>query len=200
MLLYSVLVLANIFNPAHLVRNEETFMKVPQLISHFGYMFEEHYVTTEDGYILTVHRIPVGRDDRPAPHSPQRRPPVLLMHCLLCDSSVFVLNLPTQSLGFVLADAGFDVWMANTRGNEYGKNHSRLSVRDKAFWNFTWYHHSRYDLKNTVEYVIDVTKQEDIYYVGHSQGTLIMFARLAEDPSFNSKESFNLLQRLGLSV
>ncbi|KIH68716.1 ab-hydrolase associated lipase region [Ancylostoma duodenale] len=62
MLLYSVLVLANIFNPAHLVRNEETFMKVPQLISHFGYMFEEHYVTTEDGYILTVHRIPVGRD------------------------------------------------------------------------------------------------------------------------------------------
>ncbi|RCN52625.1 hypothetical protein ANCCAN_01324 [Ancylostoma caninum] len=64
----------------------------------------------------------------------------------------------------------------------------------------SWYHHSRYDLKNTVEYVIDVTKQEDIYYVGHSQGTLIMFARLAEDPEFNSKESFNLLQRSELSM
>ncbi|EPB75148.1 hypothetical protein ANCCEY_05774 [Ancylostoma ceylanicum] len=134
MLLYYVLVFVSILNPAHPTRNEETFMKVPQLISHFGYMFEEHYVTTEDGYILTVHRIPVGRD------------------------------VTFNRKGFVLADAGFDVWMANTRGNEYGKNHSYLSVGDKAFWNFTWYHHSRYDLKNTVEYVINATKQEDIYY------------------------------------
>ena len=29
-----------------------------------GYPEETHYVTTEDGYILTLHRIPAGKDDR----------------------------------------------------------------------------------------------------------------------------------------
>lgn len=43
----------------------------PQLIRHFGYTAEEHFVTTEDGYILTVHRIPVGRDGKLTHLSPE---------------------------------------------------------------------------------------------------------------------------------
>ncbi len=33
------------------------------MIKYWGYPFEEHFTTTEDGYILGIHRIPHGRDE-----------------------------------------------------------------------------------------------------------------------------------------
>lgn len=35
-----------------------------------------------------------------------------------------------------LADDGFDVWLANNRGNIYCKKHEWLSVDTYDFWNF----------------------------------------------------------------
>ena len=32
------------------------------MIEYWGYPVEEHRVTTDDGYILTMHRIPYGKD------------------------------------------------------------------------------------------------------------------------------------------
>ena len=42
-----------------------------------------------------------------------------------------------QSLAYVLADAGMDVWLGNNRGNEFGLNHVTLSSKKKKFWD--WY-------------------------------------------------------------
>lgn len=46
-----------------------------------GYPVETHRVTTEDGYILEMHRIPFGvHPKRPQPPVQQQRIPVVLFH------------------------------------------------------------------------------------------------------------------------
>ena len=57
-------------------------------------------VVTEDGYILTVHRIP-----QYSGHSP----PVFLQHGLMSSSADWVLTGPHHALAFLLSDAGNDL-------------------------------------------------------------------------------------------
>lgn len=54
-------------------------------------------MTTEDGYILGLHRIPYGRDANNVAN--QNKPVVLVMHGLLCSSADFVLMGPGSGLG-----------------------------------------------------------------------------------------------------
>ncbi|KAF2889694.1 hypothetical protein ILUMI_16479 [Ignelater luminosus] len=84
------------------------------LIEKNGYPFENHTVQTEDGYILEIHRIPHGRNS-----SRNTGPPVLFVPGYFCSSADWVNMGPENSLGFILADKGYDVWLANYRGTRY---------------------------------------------------------------------------------
>lgn len=154
------------------------------MIKWWEYPAEIHDVLTDDGYIITIHRIPYGRS---SPLTNKTRPVILLMHGLEDASSTWVINLPQQSFGFIAADSGFDVWLGNVRGNTYGKDHIKMNPKDKEFWRFTWDEMVRYDLDAIFKKIEKVTGQRQIYYVGHSQGTLIMFSKLAIDPRFHEK-------------
>ncbi len=158
----------------------DCFYNITQMIQSKGYSCEEHKVITSDGYILGVFRIPHGRN---SPSSIPGRP-VLLQHGLLDSATTWAINFPNESLSYILADAGYDVWLGNMRGNYYSRAHVKYNpAHDEAFWDFSWDEMASIDLPSMIYHILNVTQQTQIGYVGHSQGTMIGFAEFGRPDS-----------------
>nr|GEX24115.1 triacylglycerol lipase 2-like [Tanacetum cinerariifolium] len=159
-------------------------------VTKYGYKCQEIDVTTEDGFILSVQRIPEGRDGGSGGEG--TRPPVLLQHGVLVDGLTWLLNSPEQSLALILADNGYDVWIANTRGTSYSRRHVSLDPSMHEFWDWTWDEIASSDLPAVIAYIFQQTNQK-IHYVGHSLGTLIALASFSEGKQIDKMKSAALL-------
>jgi len=112
---------------------------------------------------------------------------VLLQHGILCSSADWVMGHSDDSLGYILADAGYDVWLGNYRGNTYSKAHCSLTSKDEEFWNFSWDDMGKYDIPAMIDHILKVTKQDQIFYVGHSMGTTGFMVMANERPEYQDK-------------
>lgn len=184
-----------------------------ELCDIFGYQHEEHVVQTKDGYLLGIHRIPCRKGERNlnsgmSPGKNVHKPVVYLHHGLLMCSDVFLCTTSAhRSLPLMLAEAGYDVWLGNNRGNKYSKKHVTHHPYSSHFWyvsclvsnsefvhlfsisyrNFCIDEFARYDIPDSIEYILKVTGEKSLSYIGFSQGTAQAFAALSICPTLNTK-------------
>nr|XP_008114497.2 PREDICTED: lysosomal acid lipase/cholesteryl ester hydrolase isoform X1 [Anolis carolinensis] len=164
--------------------NPEAHMNVSQMIVYRGYPSEEYEVLTEDNYYLTINRIPHGRRHLTVKGS---KPVAFLQHGLFGEASHWVLNMANNSLGFILADAGYDVWLGNNRGTSWSRKHQNLSADEEKYWDFSFHEMGIYDLPAMINFVLKKTQQEQLYYVGHSQGCTIGLIAFSAIPELSRK-------------
>ncbi|KAH9530142.1 hypothetical protein DERF_003970 [Dermatophagoides farinae] len=186
----------------------DTNRNIFELIESRGFQYESHFLNTGNGYIIQLVRI-----INPYSSSDILPPPVFLQHGFQTNGNQWLINrngyLDTNgdyyemdpdnndeliidknestcsSLGFVLANRGYDVWLGNYRGSIYSTNHTTLDIHSAEFWSFSIDNLVDEDLKSTIDYVRNMTNRKSISYVGHSQGAFMMFALLAKHPEYS---------------
>ena len=156
--------------------------KIPDFVRDLkiGATAETHYVTTNDGYILTAFRIPAAPSSKFA--SPPKggngnaaAPVVYLQHGILASAWGWLVNVNGMAPAIRLWEAGYEVWLGNSRGNEFSRNHTTIKVNSKEFWNYTFEEMGEQDVPATVDYILETSGASELTYVGWSQGNTEMF-------------------------
>ena len=149
--------------------------------SKLGLNLEEIEVITEDRYINTVWRLTsqdqLNRNGKSA----------ILQHGLL-DGGFTWLILEQDSLAKKLCDEGYTLYLPYMRGSQFSRSHLDYdSSLNSDYWEFSFDQMAEYDLPAVVNYIKQRDNVEKIYYIGHSQGTLIFFLAYMNDPEFLEK-------------
>ena len=119
-----------------------------------GFGFEQHTVTTEDGYILTVWRIPglAGEAKKLG------KPTVLLQHGVLDSANCWAMHYPEVAPAFVAARAGYDVWLGNNRGTVYSDGTVEGFDKTTAeYYDYSFYELGKYDAPTQIDFVLEKT-------------------------------------------
>lgn len=153
------------------------YLSFQEICDNNGYEFESHFTTSDDGYILNLFRIPGRFGDTKTKNKSQRKSPVFFQHGIVDSADAFIVNTADRSLAFLAADAGYDVWLGNFRGNKYSRRHERLNpdIDAALFFDYSFVDMAIYDITAMLNYVKATTGKPKIAYVGHSMGTTVMF-------------------------
>jgi len=176
-LLFSIFFQLSNGNPTNSIKHN---FPTPVMIEMEGYPAETHTVITDDCYILEMHRIPNGKSGK----NKASLPPVLLLHGILGSSADWVMASAEKSLGFIMADAGYDVWLGNMRGNTYSRQHCQLSPDEDEFWQFSFDQVGEYDIPAMIDTIRSETGAEKIFYTGFSMGTTTFLAMANTRPEY----------------
>ncbi|KAG0607690.1 hypothetical protein M758_8G047800 [Ceratodon purpureus] len=105
------------------------------IITSLGYPYEAYRVTTDDGHVLLLERIP-RRESRKV---------VFLQHGILDSSISWVSNGVVGSQAFAAFDQGYDVYLGNLRGLA-SREHVDKHISSKKYWSFSVNEHGTQDM------------------------------------------------------
>ncbi|XP_051165130.1 lipase 3-like [Leptopilina boulardi] len=146
-----------------------------KIVNNAGHTLQSHTVQTEDGYLLTMFRIP----------GPPGSTPIFLQHGILGSSDSWIL-IENDSLAIKLANLEYDVWLGNSRSSVYSRTHTILENTDEEFWNYSFHEIGTQDLPAMINYVTSNTGK-NVIYMGFSMGTTSFFVMASEKPEMSSK-------------
>ncbi|XP_076237414.1 lipase 3 [Calliopsis andreniformis] len=159
------------------------FKAIAERVRLEGYTAETHEAVTEDGYILQLFRITGSKRSPPT----KKKPVVLLLHGLMDCSATWVIGCPQKSLGYILADWGYDVWLGNARGSRYSRKHKWMTTKEKKYWLFSWHEIGVFDIPAMIDVALKVSKKEKLMYIGHSQGSTSFFVMASLRSEYQEK-------------
>ncbi|OXA55776.1 Lipase 3 [Folsomia candida] len=162
------------------------------------YPLEPHYPETEDGYILTLYRLNINppistsgenNEDEVSELKTSDRPPVLLVHGMMCAGTEWLCNSPEKVLPYMLYEQGYDCWIGCLRGTRLtgAKPHVKYTMKQKKYWDFSVDEFGYYDVPAMIDYILEVTHHENLFYVGHSLGATSVIITLSSRPEYNDK-------------
>ena len=104
----------------------------------------------------------------------------MLQHGVVDPSDSFVVRGSELSPGFYLANSGYDVWAANSRGSTYSQNHTILDPdTDPEFYEFS-FPDLMLDNQANIEYILDQTGLQTLSYFGFNSGGSSMYVGLIQ--------------------
>ena len=103
----------------------------------------------------------------------------------------WVFNRPSVAPAFVLARAGYDVWMGNNRGTRFSQTHTTLDPKSFEYWQFDWEDMGTKDTPAVIDFILKKTGKSQLSYIGHSEGTTQIMAGASLIPDFY-KEKFKI--------
>ncbi|EEC16218.1 gastric triacylglycerol lipase, putative, partial [Ixodes scapularis] len=151
------------------------------LIKKWGYPAERHHVTTEDGYILEIDRIPHGLSET---GQGQTRTPVLCVHGVISSAADYVMNNPLESPGDVATDTAS--WLSPATTALQTKRSMRARAELGAC-HYTFDKIGRYDLAAAIDYIISQTGFGEISLLTWSQGFTVTLVLLSTRLAYNDK-------------
>uniref|UniRef100_A0A8D0C2R8 AB hydrolase-1 domain-containing protein n=1 Tax=Salvator merianae TaxID=96440 RepID=A0A8D0C2R8_SALMN len=77
--------------------------------------------------------------------------------------------------------------IGNSRGSIWCQKHKNLSANQKEFWAFSFDEMAKYDLPALINFVLNKTGQQQLYYIGYSQGAGIGFIAFSTMPDLAQK-------------
>lgn len=109
----------------------DDYSRFADLMSKYGFDWEPIKVTTDDGFILTTFHLLGNSKGAFKP----TMPPVVLMHGAGGDGATWIDDYKEGlPMHLQLAEAGYDVFIANNRGTEWSQGHVKYTVDQPEFW------------------------------------------------------------------
>lgn len=164
-------------------------MTTCELVQDLGYSCETLEATTGDGYVLEVDRVG-GRGQQngtTATNSTTRGSPILLVPGILAECGSWFINYPAETPGYLLADAGYDVWAMNTREIAFRSHHLRLTQQEAEYWQWSFHEIGYYDIAAAIDLVLNASGAAKLPLLVYSQGFTASLVLFSTRPEYNDK-------------